>query len=185
MVLGIFLPTAVYGGAFGNLLAQWEQFGVFAYLLPFLIIFSLIFVILNGIKIFNENRAVNAILALAVSLMALQFNFVPVFFSEIFPRLGVGLAIILVTIILLALFIDVTKPGIMYPLLGVGVIILIVILYNSAVGAGVGLNFALYQYWEEILTALFFFGAIALVVGLTNKNVKPYNAPLLQMVPQS
>lgn len=184
MVLGIFLQSyGIYGGGLGNVLSQWEQLGVFTYLLPFLIIFSLVFVILNGIKLFNENRAVNGILALSVSLMALQFNFVPIFFSEIFPRLGVGLAIILVSIIFLALFIDVSKPGVMYTLLGLGVIVLLVILYNSALGSGIGLSFALQQYWGEIIMYGVVLGALALIVGVTNKNTTAYTPQLLALNP--
>ena len=181
MTLGIFLPYGVYGGSIGNVLSQWEQLGVFTYLLPFLIIFSLVFVILNGIKIFQENRAVNAILALAVSLMALQFDFVPVFFSEIFPRLGVGLAVVLVSIIVLALFIDVNRPIVLWSLLTIGAIVLIGILYSTSQGLGYGFGFALEQYWTEIFTALIFLGAIGTIVWATNRNAPASYAPTLLM----
>lgn len=96
-----------YSGTFGNILAQWEQLGVFSYVLPFLLIFAMIFGILQKIKIFGENgKAINAVIALSVGLMSLQFGFVPVFFSDIFPRLGVGLSVVLAGIILTGLFTD-------------------------------------------------------------------------------
>ena len=107
MGVGVFLQSyGFYGdGNFGTLLSQWEQAGVFSYMLPFLIIFALIFGILTKINLFGteNNKSINAIIALSVSLMALQFGFVSVFFSEVFPRLGIALAGLLVVIILLGL----------------------------------------------------------------------------------
>jgi len=105
---GIFLASfgGFYGGTFGNLLAQWEQLGVFSYVLPFLLIFALIFGILQRIDVFKGNKGINAVIALSVSLMSLQFNVVPIFFSDIFPRLGIGLSVILAMIILTGLFME-------------------------------------------------------------------------------
>ena len=88
-----FFGGGYYGGSIGNVLAYWEQAGFFSYVLPFLLIFALVYGILTRTQIFKDNRAVNGILALTVGLLALQFDFVPVFFSEIFPRLGVALAL--------------------------------------------------------------------------------------------
>jgi hypothetical protein len=98
-MVNIFLASYSYfeGGAIGNMLYQWEQAGFFSYVLPFLLIFALIFGILSRLRIFTRkeegkpNNAINAILAFVVALMSLQFDFVPQFFSEVFPRLGVGL----------------------------------------------------------------------------------------------
>ena len=107
MVSSILLASyGFYGGAFGNMLSQWEQLGVFSYLLPFLLIFALIFGILSKLNLFGDstNKSINAIIALSVSLMSLQFGVVSVFFSEILPKLGVALAVVLVLIILLGLF---------------------------------------------------------------------------------
>jgi len=52
----------------------------------------------------GENRAVEAIIALAIGLLALQFDFVSVFFAEIFPKFGIGLAIFLVLLLLIGFF---------------------------------------------------------------------------------
>lgn len=91
---------------FGDLLAQWQQYGLFDYILPFLILFAFIFGILIKLNLFgDENRSVSAIIALAVGLISLQFGFVSQFFAELFPRFGVGIAIILVGIIMLGLFV--------------------------------------------------------------------------------
>ena len=95
----IFLQSFGFsGGSFGNVLSQWEQLGVFTYVLPFLLIFALIFGILQKVKIFQESKGINAVIAVSTALMALQFNFVPLFFSDIFPQLGIGLSIVLIGI---------------------------------------------------------------------------------------
>src|SRR3989338_4351196 len=98
----IFLQSfGFFGGSFGNVLSQWEQLGVFSYVLPFLLIFALIFGILQKVNIFGgaqgqSNKGINGVIAVSTALMALQFNFVPLFFRDIFPKLGVGLTVILI-----------------------------------------------------------------------------------------
>jgi hypothetical protein len=115
----IFLQTETFfaGNQIGVLFTEWEQAGVFNYMLPFLLIFALIFGLLSKINIFGnaqdpkKGKGVNAIIAVAVSLMALQFNVVSVFFAELFPRFGVGLSIILVLLVLGGLFIPTNKEN--------------------------------------------------------------------------
>ena len=107
-----------------------------------MLIFTLVFGILSSTKIFRENRSVDAIIALVVALMALQLEMVPVFFTEVFPRLGVALAAILVILILAGFFIDPKKAGIMYTLLGVGVIAAIAVLVSASGNTGF-----YYSYW--------------------------------------
>src|SRR3972149_1922854 len=93
-----------YGGSFGDLLLYWEQLGVFSYVLPFLLIFAVVFGILTKIKVFGDHRGLNAVIALVVGLLSLQYNLVPIFFSEIFPRVGIAISIILVLLVLVRLF---------------------------------------------------------------------------------
>jgi len=178
-MIGDFISLAWYssgGGAIGDLLSQWEQLGFFSYLLPFLLIFALIFGILTQVKLFKENKAINAIIALVVGLMALQFDFVPRFFSEIFPRVGIGLAIILVILILAGLFIDPDKPGIMYTLLGVGVVIVAIVLIKTAGALGWSTGTWWQESWPTIIGIILFLVIIAVIVGASSKKeIKPYH----------
>lgn len=110
MVSLLFLQTFGFGGrTIGDLIRQWEAAGVFTYVLPFLLIFAIIFTILSNVRIFKTNNAVNAIISLAVALMSLQFNVVSLFFSEIFPRLGLALSLILIGIIILGTFFNIRE----------------------------------------------------------------------------
>ena len=117
---------AYSGGAFGDLLYQWEQMGMFAYILPFLLIFAVVYGILERTKIFDA-PGINAIIAVVVGLMSLQFQMVSVFFAEIFPRLGIGLSIILVVLILVGMFMPKKGPAVWIMFAISGVIAIVVI----------------------------------------------------------
>lgn len=133
---GLLLQTFFYseGGQFGGMLDKLSQLGFFSYVLPFLLLFAMIYGILLRVKIFEKN-AINGIIALVVSLLALQFDAVPRFFADVFPRLGVGLAVILVILIVMGLFLP-NKPWVGYLLFGISALVVIVILYQSAGTAG-------------------------------------------------
>jgi hypothetical protein len=137
-MIGGILDSAIFtSGGIGDALNNLAQLGFFSYAIPFLLIFALVFGILNRMGLFKENKGVTAIISLAVALMSLQFNIVPQFFSEIFPSLGVGISIILVVLILLGLFIDpVNQKWIIYILLAVAAIIAVVVIAQSSGQAG-------------------------------------------------
>lgn len=89
---------------FTALLNGWAASGVFSYVIPFLLLFAVVFAVLNKSKILGENVAIEAIVAAAIGLLALQFDIVSNFFAVMFPRFGVGLAIFLGLILLFGLF---------------------------------------------------------------------------------
>jgi len=105
--MGLISGYATWGGEnIGFILQDWENMGIFAYVLPFILIFAVVFAILDNIKTFEGRKGINLVIAVAVGLLALQFDFVPRFFAEIFPRMGIGLAVLLVALILAGAFID-------------------------------------------------------------------------------
>ncbi len=179
---GIILVSHGYfaGGSLGNLFNTWAQAGVFTYILPFLIIFAIIFAVLEKTKLF-ENRAVKAILALSVGLLAVsQFSLVPQFFSLIFPKLGVGLAIILVVMVVLGFY-----PGegenadkrMRAALTVVGIIIAVVIVYTSFAQNNSFLYILGYNVWNNLWNIVFMVVIIGLliyaVLGGKRRNNNP------------
>ncbi len=156
------------GGAVGNLFSQWEQAGVFSYLLPFLLIFALIFGLLSQMKLFGKNKAVNAIISLAIGLMALQFDIVPRFFSEIFPRFGVGLAILLIAIILLGMFVP-SKAG-PWIIFAVGAIVFLVVLVQTAGGLGWQSAYWWQDNWLNFLGVAVIITLIVVVITSSGKD---------------
>jgi len=91
------------GTTITDILNQWADFGVFAYVLPFLIIFAVVFGILSKSRVLGDNKGVQSVIALAVGLISLQFDTVTNFFAIIFPFAGVGLSVLLVALILMGL----------------------------------------------------------------------------------
>jgi hypothetical protein len=144
----------------GVILQQWADLDIFFYALPFLLIFSLIFAILQKVKIMGDtaehNKGVSAIIAVSVALMSLQFDQVPRFFQIIFPQLGIALSVLLVGIILLGLFVNYEKhEGAAYIFLAIGGAGAILVVLNS---------FAEYSWWTGSFWADNFSAIIAGII---------------------
>ena len=171
------------GGDIGNVLAQWQAAGVFSYALPFLLIFALTFGLLCRINLFTvggaegkdkPNKSINAIIALSVSLMAFQFDFVSIFFSEIFPRFGVALSIILVILILGGLFIDTSSKWMNWILILVVFVIIGIVIFQSLESFGYNAGY----WWRNNLGTLLPYAVligliIAVVAGATTSSKTP------------
>jgi hypothetical protein len=122
-----------YGTIIDVFFQQWEYYGVFDFILPFLLVFALVYGVLSSTRFMGDNRGVYVIIALVIGLISLRYtNYFSVFISELFPRLGVGLAIILTVLIFVGLFIakDETRYW-GYGLAGLGAVIAIIILYQT------------------------------------------------------
>ncbi len=158
-------------GIIGDLLNKWEQVGFFDYLLPFMLVFALVFGILVKTKIFKDNKMVNGIIALAVALMSLQFGFVSQFFAEIFPRVGIGLIIILGLLITVGLFMDPESRIINYILLGVGVLVFYFVLVQSAGATGWTSGDWLSENWGNILAGVLV--VIFVIAMINSQSPKP------------
>jgi hypothetical protein len=142
-----------------DLLNQWEFIGVFDLMLPFLLIFAVIFGALTSTNILGGHKGVNLIIALVIALMALRLNFVSAFFTELFPRFGVGLAILLVVVILAALFIpNQHKKGWAIGFAIAGVVIGIIAVINSSNQFNFFGSFFWQDYWGMII------GGVILVI---------------------
>jgi hypothetical protein len=87
-----------------DVLNIWNDLGVFSYVIPFLLIFAVIFAILEKTGILGDNRTIEAIVAVSIGLLSLQFDFVSEFFAIIFPRFGIGISIFIVLIIMIGFF---------------------------------------------------------------------------------
>jgi len=160
--------TAFESNSIGDVLTQWEAAGFFTYIIPFLLIFALVFGILSRMKIFPEKKSISAIIALAVALMALQFPMVSEFFRELFPRLGIGLGIILLLLIAIGMFM---KPDTGLPYL-VGFLVFIVVLVKTfgAVGWATGAYWD--DHWPLIIGVVFVLIVISMVVTDKEKDKK-------------
>ena len=88
-----------------DVLNIWNEMGVFSYVIPFLLIFAVVFAILKKTGLLgDENDGILAIISVSIGLLSLQFDFVSNFFAVIFPRFGIGLSLFLVLIIMIGFF---------------------------------------------------------------------------------
>jgi len=91
-----------YGGPMEQLIMQWSQMGVFTVLLPFVLVFAVVFAILDKVNLLN-NKGVHVIISLAVAFFTIANPYVVSFFVPIFSNLGLGVAILICLVIVLGL----------------------------------------------------------------------------------
>ena len=160
-----------------------DTIGFFDYILPFLLIFAVVFGILEKAKILGKNRGVHATIALAVGLLSLQFDYVSTFFASIFPYAGIGIAIVLVALILMGLISSEGKDWGKYVWFGIGAIAFIAVVWASLddlgfiFGRGIG-DFADIVPVVLVLAALG--GLIAWIVKSPKKDGSSTTAPAQQ-----
>jgi len=118
-----------FGLGITDVLNQWNQLGVFSYVIPFLLIFAVVYAILEKSKILGpDNRGVWAIIAVSIGLLSLQFDFVSTFFAIIFPRFGVGLSVFLVLLIFIGFFYNWDEKGDSHKLKWIGITVAVGVL---------------------------------------------------------
>ncbi len=154
-----------------DLLNQWQSYGIFDLLLPFLLIFALVFGILSSTGILGGQRGINVIIALVIAAMSLQLGFVQRFSQEIFPRLGVGLMVILALLILVGLFIAKDEVRYWYwGLAAIGVIVFLVVAAKS--GDAFGWGFGSYGTQELIGWVILAVGVIGVIIAVASGGAK-------------
>lgn len=164
--------ASLVGLSIPQLLQSWEQAGLFSYILPFLVIFAVVFGLLERLKIFGEDsKGVNAVIATAVGLLSLQFGFVSLFFAQLFPRFGIGVAILLLAMIFLGMFIENKLLAVFF---WVGAVVGLGILSTTFQSLGwIGGNMNLADYSGLILIG----GLVLLIYTMTSKDRDWKNEP--------
>lgn len=158
-----------------SVIMDWQNSGVFDYILPFLLIFAVVFGILNGTKAFGGHRGVHTLIAIVIGLFAIQVPLVYNFFSEIFPQLGVALAIMIVVWILVVIFSEGTdhEKGVKIGMYVLGAIIALIVVFNSFSNV----YFFSGGWWGEwaslVIGAILLIGIIVAIALTGNKNNKP------------
>jgi hypothetical protein len=118
---------------FTDMLNMWANAGVFKYVLPFLLVFALVFGILSKGGILGDNKGVHAILAATLGLLSLVGDYFPNFLEKFAPNLATGVSVLLGAIILLGLFYKEgdNRKNIIWVLFGIGVIAFLLIITNT------------------------------------------------------
>jgi len=147
-----------------DILNDWAELGVFAYVLPFLMVFAIVYGILNKTGVLGKNKGVQATIGLVVGLMSLQFDIVSNFFASIFPYTGVGLAVLLVALILMGLISEENWARYIWLVLG-GIIFFIVVFTALTDFSWFGGRAYIWNdVWPMVIIGMVALGLIALVV---------------------
>lgn len=153
----------------GSMLAQWEGYGLFDYLLPFLLIFALVYGILSHAKVFGENNAVHLTIALVLAILALRLGFVQDFYREAFPRLAVALAVLLIFAVLAAAFWKEHEKGWHRGLYILGGIAALIVVFNSFNALGYWGSSWWYDWGSLMIGALLIIGLI-IAISVSGKK---------------
>lgn len=118
---------------------------------PFLLIFTLIFAILQKSKILGEEKAqVDALIALSIALIVVAFSWSTDIIINLMPFLAVSLVVVLVFMILFGFVASDLEKGLNLPTsvkVGFGVLIVVAIVIAVLVATG---------QWDRVYYALFF-----------------------------
>lgn len=134
-----------------TLLQLWESQGLFSVFLPFLLIFAITYAVLNKSGILGRRAGIDVIVAVVVGLLALQQEFLRRFFSELFPRLGMGIGVMIALIILVGMFIVGEHQNIWMIILGSIAFIVFLVVIISTQGGFSPLGWGWWQQWGNIV----------------------------------
>ncbi|MFB6246564.1 MAG: hypothetical protein ABEI74_03170 [Candidatus Pacearchaeota archaeon] len=176
---GVFLQYyGSFGGA-GGLISQLEAWGVFDFMIPFLLVFAIVFTVLQNIPLFQKNKGVNSVIGISVALMSLQFGFVSEFFAQIFPTFGAILGVLLLVVVLFG-FVGDKGHAIqrwamfIFALVAVGIIVSKAYSVSTFFGGGAGGLGNVWYYlsanFGNILLIGGFIGAIIAVINISPKT---------------
>lgn len=166
-------------GRIGDFLQELAYQDVFYYVLPFLLIFGIVYAILARIEIFGENKGVNLVISVSIALLSIVvpgssgYPFVPEFFREIFPRMGVALAVLIAGLILFGAFVKWEDKGALpWIFFGLGVGAFIIVVLSSFSSYTWLDSWWWYEYSPLIILGIIVIAAIVFIVVTTKGKAK-------------
>lgn len=94
---------------FYELLGVFDTVGGFDILLPFLLVFTLTFAVLQKIRLFGNKKNINAIVALIISIFFLNNTYLIFIIQKFLPNVAIILVVILMFMLILGTFIGPKK----------------------------------------------------------------------------
>jgi|GEM_PF-1457133 len=93
---------------FNSIIQQWTSIGVFNVILPMVLIFTVVYAILQRTKILGGKTGIDAIVGLVIGFFAVSNQHITDFFRYLFPNFAIGIVLLIVC----ALLVGLLAPGI-------------------------------------------------------------------------
>jgi len=90
---------------------QWASVGVFDVLLPLLLVFTLVYAILQKSKILGAYKSIDAVVSCIVSLFVIANPYVTELFVPIFSKAGLAIIILVAMLVIVGLFMTGEEPS--------------------------------------------------------------------------
>ena len=88
-----------------GLVTQWQQMGFYDIILPFLLVFTISFAVLQKVKIFGEaSKKVNVVVALVLAFLFLQNQYLIFILQRFLPNMSLVMIIALMFLLLVGIF---------------------------------------------------------------------------------
>ena len=155
---------------FYSLMDWFAGAGGFDIILPFLLIFTVTFAILQKVKLFGEKKNIDAIISLIIAFfLVIQQGLVTVM-QGFLPRVSMAILVFLMVLLVVGIFVGGSEwTG---SLLGIAVIVAIVTVF-WALGASLGWNVPyLDAFTEQDIAVLITIGVFLLVIWLIVREPK-------------
>ena len=149
-----------------TLIGYWQDFGVFSVALPFLLIFTVVFAVLQNAKIFGDDKKVHAIIALVIGLISVTNEFVMAKINAFLPNVSLLIVIILMFLLLVGALSGSLASITGKWAMGIAGVFVLWALIADFVGPSVGLSSWWYGFSNEAKATAIFIAIIVAVVAL-------------------
>ncbi len=150
-----------------QMLSMWQSFGVFKVFLPFILIFAVVFAILNKSKVLGGRGGIDTIVAISIAMLAIQQEYATRFMATLFPNLSMGISVLLALLILVGLFMVETSNAWRIIMAVVGFIIFIVVVTQTQTSFS-WRGSIWWQQWGGLIIMGLILAAIIVVTAMTS-----------------
>jgi hypothetical protein len=150
----------------GDLFYRLQGLGVYEYILPFLLIFSILFAILEKTQIFTGKKNVNIIVSLIIGLIFVtQFSLVYTL-NQFLPKVSLFIVVAVMALMLFGIFGAPVGKGLGHAgMLIAAVVSLIIIYWALSPSLGFQLPYWVQDNWDVIIALVIIIIVIALITG--------------------
>ena len=149
-----------------TLIGYWQDFGVFSVALPFLLIFTVVFAVLQNARIFGDDKRVHAIIALVVGLISVTNEFIMAKINSFLPNVSLLIVIILMFLLLVGALSGSLASISAKWAMGIAGVFVLWALIADFVGPNIGLSRWWYGFSNEAKATAIFIAIIVAVVAL-------------------